>query len=233
MAGAPGVIKKASARIPMAEGEFQLYLYHNGEDTKDHLALVLGEVAGRENILVRVHSECFTGDVFRSLRCDCGAQLAQSLNLISLEGAGIVIYLRQEGRGIGLLKKLEAYNLQDRGYDTIDANLMLGHAADEREYGIAALILEDLGVRSVRLLTNNPAKITCLLNSGLPASRVPLPPAINAENASYLMTKARRLSHEFSIDRAILEGNGNAGQDHPEQREVADDNGSKHKDCGG
>ena len=230
MTGARRIAQKASARIPTAEGEFQLHLYHNGEDTKEHLALVLGEVADRENVLVRVHSECFTGDVFGSLRCDCGAQLDQALMLIAREGAGIIIYLRQEGRGIGLLKKLRAYNLQDEGYDTIDANLMLGHEADEREYSAAALILKDLAVRSIRLLTNNPNKINCLRQSGFAVtSRVPLQPIINAQNANYLWTKATRMFHELNIDLALIEDKKNAEANRRAGDEASDHNGSNHE----
>ena len=195
-------IKKATcARIPTATGEFKLRLYANNQDDKEHLALVLGEVKDQQDVLVRVHSECFTGDVLGSLRCDCGEQLQQAMRLIAEEGQGVLVYLRQEGRGIRLADKLRAYNLQDMGYDTVEANLMLGHQADERDYSIAALILKDLGIRSVRLLTNNPRKIEGLQQLNLPVTvRVPLHPQVNAENAGYLMTKFQRMNHLLNLD---------------------------------
>jgi GTP cyclohydrolase II len=190
------VTKKTSARVPTAEGEFQLSLYTNSQDNKEHLVLLLGDVTARQDVLVRVHSECFTGDVLGSLRCDCGAQLHQSMRMIAEEGRGLLIYLRQEGRGIGILDKLRAYNFQDMGYDTVDANLLVGHKADEREYTAAALILKELGVLSVRMLTNNPMKIESLQALGIPISaRVALPPHITAENAAYLRTKVQRMRH--------------------------------------
>jgi len=164
-----------NARVPTATGEFQLCLYHDGKDSQEHLALVMGVVRQAEGVLVRLHSECFTGDVLQSLRCDCGEQLRRSLELIAAEGAGVLVYLRQEGRGIGLRDKLLAYNLQDGGLDTVDANLALGHQADERDYSAAACILADLGVRSVRLMTNNPTKIEGLRALGVRiVDRVPL-----------------------------------------------------------
>src|SRR5712691_4317404 len=195
------ITRMAQARVPTAEGEFQLYLYLNRQHTGEHLAFVLGDVVNQPEVLVRVHSECFTGDVLGSLRCDCGAQLAQAIKLVGQAGAGIIIYLRQEGRGIGLLDKLRAYNLQDQGYDTVDANLLLGHSEDERDYATAALILKDLGVTSVRLLTNNPLKIASLQAYGIPvAARVPLPPRVTAENATYLLTKVLRMNHLLNPD---------------------------------
>ncbi len=153
------VTRRASARIPTAEGEFQLFFYESNRDDKEHLALVRGNVRNRRDLLVRLHSECFTGDVLGSRRCDCGEQLQLALRQIAAAGCGVVIYLRQEGRGIGLLDKLRAYNQQDMGYDTAEANLLLGHEVDERDYTVAGLILQDLGIASVRLLTNNPDKV--------------------------------------------------------------------------
>lgn len=188
------------ARIPTEYGEYRLCLYKNNQDEKDHLALVYGDVSGKHGVLVRVHSECFTGDVLGSRRCDCGEQLQQAMRLISEAGAGVIVYLRQEGRGIGLLDKLRAYNLQDIGYDTVEANLALGHGADERDYSIAALILKALGVRSVRLLTNNPEKIACLKASGFKVNeRIALEGAVNDDNAYYLFTKAHRMNHLIDL----------------------------------
>jgi GTP cyclohydrolase II len=212
------VTRMAQARIPTAEGEFQSYLYLDRRHKGEHLAFVLGHVVDQPEVLVRVHSECFTGDVLGSLRCDCGEQLAQAIQLIGQEGAGIIIYLRQEGRGIGLLDKLRAYNLQDQGYDTVDANILLGHGEDERDYATAALILKDLGVPSVRLLTNNPLKIESLQAYGIAvAARVPLPPRVTAENATYLLTKVLRMSHLLSLDAfaGVLPGGANGVNPEP------------------
>jgi GTP cyclohydrolase II len=196
--------KKTSARVPTAEGEFQLSLYMSNQDEKEHLALVTGDVRSSADVLVRVHSECFTGDVLGSLRCDCGAQLHHAMQLIAEEGTGILIYLRQEGRGIGMLDKLRAYNLQDMGYDTVDANLMLGHRADERDYTIAAMILRELGVTSVRLVTNNPLKIESLQNLGIAVTaRVPLPPHMTPHNTGYLHTKVRRMRHLLQLEPTL------------------------------
>ncbi|MBT9582092.1 GTP cyclohydrolase II [bacterium] len=183
------------ARLPTEHGEFQLVLYRDGQ-AKDHLAFVLGEVRAQEEVLVRIHSECFTGDVLGSLRCDCGPQLQQALRLIGQAGSGVLVYLRQEGRGIGLLDKLRAYNLQDLGFDTVDANLELGHPPDAREYSVAALILRDLGVLSLDLMTNNPRKLEGLAELGLAVRRrVPLLVSLGAEGSAYLETKQRRMDH--------------------------------------
>jgi len=195
------VTQTAAARIPTPDGEFQLLHYHNNWDDKEHLALVMGQVSGREGVLVRVHSECFTGDVLGSQRCDCGEKLANAMHAIAAEGSGIIVYLRQEGRGIGLAEKLHAYNLQDQGYDTVDANLLLGHQADERDYAPAVLILNKLGVKSIRLLTNNPAKVESLESHHLPViERIPMQPSVNRENAAYLHAKVRRMRHLLDLN---------------------------------
>ncbi len=195
--------RSTSARIPTPYGSYQLFHYVDGRDDKEHLALVMGDVSGGEEVLVRVHSECMTGDTFGSLRCDCGEQLHMAMQRIAEAGRGIVIYLRQEGRGIGLAEKLRAYNLQDEGYDTVDANLMLGHQADEREYWAAVEILADLDVRSVRLLTNNPAKIEDLRGYGITISeRVPMQSSVHVDNAAYLQTKVARMRHLLNLPPA-------------------------------
>ena len=194
------VTRTVCAHIPTLDGGFELCLYNNNQDSKEHLALVLGDVRDKEDVLVRVHSECFTGDVLGSLRCDCGEQLQKAMQFIAQAGEGVVIYLRQEGRGIGLANKLRAYNLQDEGYDTVDANLALGHQADERDYTAAALIIQELGMRTVRLLTNNPAKIESLGELGVTISqRVPLEPTVTVDNALYLSTKVRRMNHLLNL----------------------------------
>ena len=182
--------------IPTRHGEFILHYYNNSLDHKEHIALVKGDVAGRENVPVRIHSECFTGDVLGSMRCDCGEQLDMAMKLIDQTGLGVLIYLRQEGRGIGLLKKLQAYNLQDQGMDTVDANLHLGHQADEMEYSIAALMLDDLKVKSIELITNNPEKIDGLKRLGIKVNkRIPIEIAANQINLDYLKTKAEKMAH--------------------------------------
>ncbi len=188
------------ARIPTNAGEFQLCVFETF-DEKEHLSISMGNVEGRKEVFVRVHSECFTGDVLGSQRCDCGEQLQTAMEIIAGKGAGVLIYLRQEGRGIGLAEKMKAYNLQDEGYDTVEANLMLGHQADERDYTVAAEILEELGVKSIRLITNNPAKIDALTKLGVKvAGRVPLIPTVNAENEKYLQTKVQRMHHLLNLN---------------------------------
>lgn len=192
----PTVQCRVASRIPTRHGTFQLMLYQNSWDKKEHLALVMGDVRGGEEVGVRMHSECFTGDVLGSLRCDCGEQLDHALQLISGWGRGAVLYLRQEGRGIGLLDKLRAYNLQDTGLDTVEANLELGHEADERDYTAAALMIRDLGIRSVNLITNNPSKIRELRRLGIAVQRrTPVEIPARPENVGYLRTKARRMDH--------------------------------------
>jgi 3,4-dihydroxy 2-butanone 4-phosphate synthase/GTP cyclohydrolase II len=192
--------RTTGARIPTTVGTFQLYHYIDQKDCKEHLALVMGDVRGREPVMVRVHSECFTGDVLGSRRCDCGEQLQRAMRMVAELGRGVIVYLRQEGRGIGLAEKLKAYNLQDQGYDTVDANLMLGHQADAREYSAAALILGDLDVGAVRLLTNNPDKIARLCDLGVKVvERVPLNSTVTPDNAAYLVTKVRRMQHLLTL----------------------------------
>jgi len=207
--------QKACSRIPTELGEYQLCLYTNNQDEKEHLALVMGDIHQKSQVLVRIHSECFTGDVLGSRRCDCGEQLQLAMQMIAEAGAGVIVYLRQEGRGIGLLDKLRAYNLQDQGYDTVDANLALGHQPDLRDYTIAARILEDLEVRSVRLLTNNPGKIMRLEELGIPVvERIPLESTIYADNAYYLFTKAQRMNHLLNMEMvSVILPNGNGKND--------------------
>ncbi len=200
------IICQVCARIPTGWGEFQLCLYQNNHDEKEHLAFIFGEIEDQENALVRVHSECFTGDVLGSNRCDCGEQLEYSLCKIANHGSGVLIYLKQEGRGIGLLEKLRAYNLQDQGMDTVEANLALGHQADLRDYSVAAAILKKLGVHSIQLLTNNPAKIEDLTKHGITVNRrVSIEPTVNLENLEYLRTKVTRMDHLLSIPNKIHE----------------------------
>jgi 3,4-dihydroxy 2-butanone 4-phosphate synthase/GTP cyclohydrolase II len=190
------VERVVDTRLPTGFGEFSAVGYRSLVDNKHHVALVKGEVEGVKDILVRVHSECLTGDVFHSLRCDCGEQLESALAMIEREGRGVLLYLAQEGRGIGLLNKLRAYNLQDQGLDTVDANLELGLPVDLRDYGIGAQILVDLGLSSIRILTNNPKKIRGLEGYGLSVTaQVPIEHAPNPHNEAYLRAKRDRLGH--------------------------------------
>src|SRR6266545_3188791 len=190
------VERVVSTRLPTAFGEFAAVGYRSLVDDKHHLAMVKGDVRGKPDVLVRVHSECLTGDVFHSLRCDCGEQLAAALAIIEQEGRGVLLYLSQEGRGIGLLNKLRAYKLQENGLDTVDANLKLGLPADLRDYGIGAQILADLGLTSIRILTNNPRKIHGMEGYGLSVTdQVPIQAVPNRHNEEYLRTKRDRLGH--------------------------------------
>ncbi len=202
------ITKVAEARIPTVYGEFTTYAYESQVDGRIHVALVLGDIGEGERVMVRVHSECLTGDVFHSLRCDCGAQLEDALGKIGEEGRGVVLYIRgHEGRAIGLAHKLKAYRLQEAGKDTVEANLALGFPADPRDYGVGAQILVDLGVRTMRLLTNNPSKRAGLEGYGLSiVERVPLETRPTAQNRAYLQTKREKLGHLLSS----VEGEGEA-----------------------
>jgi len=191
------VQRESSASLPTVHGTFQIVGYRSSTDTAQHVALVKGDVQGAENVLTRVHSVCMTGDVFGSLRCDCGTQLAEAMRLIDQEGRGVVVYnTAHEGRGIGILNKIATYDLQDQGLDTVDANREIGHSDDERHYGVDAQILSDLGIGSVRLLTNNPDKIEQLSRFGVAVvGREPLWVGETPENQSYLETKTTRMGH--------------------------------------
>jgi 3,4-dihydroxy 2-butanone 4-phosphate synthase/GTP cyclohydrolase II len=192
------VERAATVRMPTTHGDFTAVAFTEKLTGKQHVALVKGEVDGAENVLVRVHSECLTGDVFHSLRCDCGEQLSQALRRIEAEGRGVLLYMAQEGRGIGLLNKLKAYELQEQGRDTVEANLELGFPADARDYGIGNQILADLGLSTIRILTNNPKKLTGIEGFGLTVvEQVPIETVPNSENARYLATKREKLGHRL------------------------------------
>jgi 3,4-dihydroxy 2-butanone 4-phosphate synthase / GTP cyclohydrolase II len=225
------LVKRVSeARIPSPVGEFTAYAYQSILDATEHLALVKGDVAGQSDVLVRVHSECLTGDVFGSLRCDCGTQLEAAMQRIADEGRGVIVYLRgHEGRGIGIAHKLRAYQLQEQGRDTVEANVELGFPADSREYGIGAQILVDLGITTMRLMTNNPAKYGGLAGYNLEiVERVPLQSIPNVENIDYLKAKAAKLGHHLVFDtdaeelaQLAAEGREN-GTKHIELKEADD-----------
>ena len=215
------VERVVATALPTEFGDFTAVGYRSLVDDKHHVAMVKGEVEGAEDVLVRVHSECLTGDVFHSMRCDCGEQLAAALRMIEREGRGVLLYLSQEGRGIGLLNKLRAYKLQEEGADTVEANLKLGLPADLRDYGIGAQILGDLGLTSIRILTNNPKKIIGLEGYGLSVTeQVPIEAAPNAHNEDYLRAKRDKLGHSLhhqglALDEEMIhdEGQRDAGDD--------------------
>ncbi len=195
------VHREAEATIPTPFGDWRIIAYRNDVDQHEHVAMVKGEVEGLEGVMVRMHSECLTGDVFHSMRCDCGEQLDAAMQQIEAEGRGVIVYLRQEGRGIGLIHKLRAYNLQDQGLDTVEANEALGFRADLRDYGIGAQILLDLGLSSIRLLTNNPKKIVGMDGYGLSvAEQIPMTVRPNPHNSDYLRTKRDRMGHLYPMD---------------------------------
>ena len=195
---AAGVHRVASAPLPTEYGQFRIYVYEKGTET--HVALVRGEVANGDAVLTRIHSTCLTGDVFHSARCDCGEQLETALRRIAAGGRGVVVYLNQEGRGIGLANKIRAYTLQDEGYDTVEANVRLGFEPDLRDYAIGVQILRDLGVRSIRLLSNNPRKLASVTKHGLAVvEMVPLEVDASEMSLRYLRTKKEKLGHRLSI----------------------------------
>ena len=187
-----------SVKLPTPEGDFDLVTYKNKLTNEHHMALVKGDVRGKDDVLVRVHSECITGEAFGSLRCDCGYQLKAALRKISEEGNGVLLYMRQEGRGMGFVNKMHAYALQDNGLDTVEANIKLGFKPDLRDYGIGAQILADLGITNMRLLTNNPRKISGIKGYGLKVTgRIPLIVSPNEHNKNYLQAKKEKLGHIF------------------------------------
>jgi 3,4-dihydroxy 2-butanone 4-phosphate synthase/GTP cyclohydrolase II len=198
----------AEARIPTDFGDFKIFSYSSYVDSADHIALVKGEMNAGDPILVRVHSECLTGDVFSSKRCDCGEQVEMAMSQIEKEGRGVLLYMRQEGRGIGIHNKLKAYALQDEGYDTVDANIKLGFPPDPRQYGIGAQILEDLGVRKMKLITNNPTKRVGLEGFDLEITEiVPIIAKFTKDNLDYMETKRTRMGHTLEPKDIIISEN--------------------------
>jgi 3,4-dihydroxy 2-butanone 4-phosphate synthase/GTP cyclohydrolase II len=193
------VQRVASAELPTDEGPFTVHAYESGIDGESHVALVRGTIGDGQRVMVRVHSKCLTGDVFHSLRCDCGPQLHAAMKQIAAEGRGVLLYLHQEGRGIGLANKIRAYELQDQGFDTVEANERLGLPVDSREYGVSVRMLVDLGVHSIRLLSNNPLKIAGVAGDGLSVSeRIPLEIPASEHSRRYLKTKKDKLGHELT-----------------------------------
>jgi 3,4-dihydroxy 2-butanone 4-phosphate synthase/GTP cyclohydrolase II len=196
------VERVTQASLPTKWGEFTAVAYKSAVDTAEHVALIKGDISSEEPVLVRVHSECLTGDVFGSLRCDCGAQIEMALQSIAEEGRGVFLYMRQEGRGIGFHNKLRAYALQDQGMDTVEANIALGFAPDLRDYGVGAQVLADLGLHNIRLLTNNPKKVIGLESYGIKiVETVPLIAPPNPYNIHYLQTKQKKLGHILNLEK--------------------------------
>lgn len=192
-----------NSRLPTAWGEFNIFGFDDRENDKEHIAITMGDVSGDEPVLLRIHSECLTGDALFSLRCDCGSQLQEAMKKIAAEGSGVILYLRQEGRGIGLLNKIKAYHLQDEGADTVEANERLGFGADDRDYSICGPMLAHLNVHKVRLMTNNPRKVAALEALGVDVvESLRLHTGSNPHNTAYLATKAGKLGHLFDADKS-------------------------------
>ena len=197
--GRPSVTRAATAKLPTEFGDFNIHVYEIPSTGETHVALVMGEMGDGENILTRVHSSCVTGDIFHSARCDCGEQLHKAMKLVAAEGRGVILYLYQEGRGIGLANKIRAYALQEQGFDTVEANEELGFEADSRDYRVGVQILMDLGVRSMRLLSNNPLKLSGVTGDGLSVSeRMPIEIPASEWNSHYLRTKKEKLGHQLT-----------------------------------
>src|SRR3954468_16332754 len=198
--GPKRVARVASSTLPTEYGPFDIHVYEDGGDDETHVALVCGELGSGENVLTRLYSSCVTGDIFHSARCDCGPQLQAAMQRVSAEGRGVILYMSQEGRGIGLANKIKAYALQDQGLDTVEANEMLGFAADGRDYRVAVQILRDLGVRSMRLLSNNPRKLAGVTGDGLIVSEVlPIEMPVSDSTRRYLTTKKEKLGHQLTV----------------------------------